>query len=142
MPPTIRSTEGPANDMIWAINHYISTGDRLGEGTAMEDDIGDYVFVISYDPKNPDDFADYGRFKRRIAEIVAARRNLRICLVDTGDKQGRFLNAFLHVCPADLRRLAAELVRSCGEAGWGTPKAVIDKHLPGLREKILSGEGV
>jgi len=38
--------------------------------------------------------------------------------------------------------LAHELVRQEGGKGWGTPKKNIDRHFVGLREKILSGEGV
>jgi hypothetical protein len=29
-------TEGPVKDMVFAINHYVSTGDHIGEGVAME----------------------------------------------------------------------------------------------------------
>ena len=141
MKPIDVISEGPVRDLFLALNHYISTGDHVGEGVAMEDHQGDYLFNIAYDPQNAVDAADYIRFRRRITEIMEAGA-IPLMVTEPDGRRGQFLVALLHVKPADVRRLAQELVRSPGAAGWGSMKPLIDEHFPDVRGKILSGEGV
>ncbi len=133
-------TEGPVRDMILAINHYVSTGDHIGEGVAMEGEGGGYLFGVPYDPRNPDDRDDARRLRQRLAEIAAAHPGLSVRTEDH-PPAGGFSYFVVHVRPELARRLAAELVRSSGDAGWGSGKPRIDKHFPDVRGKILSGEG-
>ena len=133
--------EGPLNDLVLAINHYVSTGDHIGEGVAMEGADGRYIFTVPYDPAHPDDRADAQRLRLRVSEIAAQYPDLKL-EVQEQKLPGKFDYLLLFVSPADVRRLAAELVRSNGDAGWGTSKPLIDEHFPYVRAKILSGEGV
>jgi len=43
---TIRNMEGPINDLFYAINFYISTGDHIGEGNAAEMEDGQLFVII------------------------------------------------------------------------------------------------
>ena len=107
----------------------------------MEGHDGGLIFQIPYDAANPDDRDDARRLRARLGEIQAARPDLP-CSLEDGGAAGRFVMLLLHVRPEDARRLASALVRSCGEAGWGTGKPLIDEHFPDVRAKLLSGEGV
>ena len=133
--------EGPVSDLFLAINHFVSTGDHIGEGVALPEPGGRVLVQIPYDPGNPDDRDDFRRFASRMAEVGAADPSLAFPVRELGRAPG-FTVAGFSVPEADCRRLARELVRSGGAEGWGTGKAVIDEHAPDVRAKLLSGEGV
>lgn len=135
------SAEGPLNDLFLAINFYVSTGDHIGEGVAPDLGGGVLLVQIPYDPKNPDDAADFAKFKARMGEIGREHPSLAFAVRTLGETPGFTIAAF-EINEGQMRDLARELVRSCGEAGWGTGKAVIDAHAPDVRAKLLSGEGV
>ena len=140
MPATIRNTEGPINDLFYAVNFYISTGDHIGEGKAGETEDGQLLVIIPLSKTNAEDQADADRLEQRVTEIQNSGA-VEVVLERHKDA-GAFDYLLLKVAAEDARPLARELVRQEGGKGWGTPKRDIDKHLPGLREKILSGEGV
>ncbi len=137
---TIRNTEGPINDLIYAVNFYISTGDHIGEGNAAEVDDGQLLVIIPLSKTNADDQADANCLQQRVSEIQGSGA-VAVTLERHADT-GAFDYLLLKLAVSDARPLARELVRQMGGKGWGTPKRDIDKGLPGLREKILSGEGV
>ena len=133
--------EGPVRDMILAINHYVSTGDHIGEGIALEGLSGDYLFAVPFDPQSADDLADARCFERRLREIVEDQPAILLS-VSEQKEPGQFDYLLVSILPSDLRKVAAALVRSAGQAGWGSGKPLIDEHFPDVRAKILSGEGV
>ena len=137
-PPTVRNTEGPINDLFYAVNFYISTGDHIGEGTATED--GQLFIIIPLSKTNAADQADAERLQQRVTEIKGSGA-VGVELERHADT-GAFDYLLMKLALTDARPLARELVRQMGGKGWGTPKNDIDTHLPGLREKILSGKGV
>ena len=140
MPATIRNTEGPINDLFYAVNFYISTGDHIGEGKAGETEDGHLLVIIPLSKTNAEDQADADRLEQRVMEIQSSG-SVAVTLERHKDT-GAFDYLLMKLAAKDARSLACELVRQMGGKGWGTPKREIDKHLPGLREKILSGEGV
>ena len=139
-PPTVRNTEGPINDLIYAVNFYISTGDHIGEGNAAEMEDGQLLIIIPLSKTNADDQADADRLEQRVTEIQSSGA-VAVTLERHADT-GAFDYLLMKLAVKDARPVARELVRQMGGEGWGTPKRDIDKHMPGLREKILSGEGV
>lgn len=145
MPATIRNTEGSINDLFYAVNFYISTGDHIGEGKAGETEDGQLLVIIPLSKTNAEDQADADRLEQRVTEIQSADIQSGGAVAVTLEHHkdtGEFDYLLLRLAAEDARPLARELVRQMGGKGWGTPKRDIDKHLPGLREKILSGEGV
>ena len=139
-PPTVRNTEGPISDLFYAVNFYITTGDRIGEGNAAEAEGGELLVIIPLGKTNAYDQADADRLEQRVREIQSAGA-VAVTLERHADT-GAFDYLLLKLAVKDARLLARELVREMGGKGWGTPKHTIDRHFAGLREKILSGEGV
>ena len=62
-PSTIRNTEGPINDLFYAVNFYITTGDRIGEGNAAEMEDGQLLVIIPLGKTNAEDQADADRLE-------------------------------------------------------------------------------
>lgn len=139
-PPTVRNTEGPINDLFYAVNFYITTGDRIGEGNAAEMEDGQLLVIIPLGKTNAEDQADADRLEQRVTEVQHA--GAVMVTLERHANMGAFDYLLLKLAVKDARRLARELVREMGGRGWGTPKRTIDQHFAGLREKILSGEGV
>ncbi len=139
-PPTVRNTEGPINDLIYAVNFYITTGDRIGEGNAAEVEGGQLLVIIPLGKTNADDQADANRLEQGVAEIQ--RGGAVAVTLERHADTGAFDYLLLKLAVQDAHLLARELVRQMGGKGWGTPKRTIDQHFMGLREKILSDEGV
>ena len=140
MPATIRNTEGPINDLFYAVNFYISTGDYIGEGKAAETEDGQLLVIIPVSKINADDQADADRLEQRVTEVQYSG-TVTVTLERHRDA-GAFDYLLLKLAVKDARPVARELVRQMGGKGWGTPKRNIDQYFAGLREKILSGEGV
>ena len=157
--PRVVNTEGPINDLFYAINHYISTGDHLGAGTALETEDGGLLVVIPVNKANPDDLADADKFEQKIAELHNALSPEKKAVSNGVDLfpgvelssglelsrhtgNGAFDYLLLKLALRDARPLACALVRFPAAPGWGTCKVDLDRGLPGLRQKILSGEGV
>lgn len=132
--------EGAFTDLFLAINHYISTGDHVGEGIALPDPEDGLRVLVPYDPDNKTDNEDAVRLQRRVSEIMDART--MPLAMDHEGRSGKFAVLVILVGEKDARRLAQELVRTPGPGGWGSMKALIDQHFPDVRTKILSGEGV
>ena len=140
MPATKRNTEGPINDLFYAVNFYISTADHIGAGKAGETEDGQLLVIIPLSKTNAEDQADADCLEQRVTEIQSG--GAVAVTLERHKDTGAFDYLLLKLAAEDARPLARELVRQMGGKGWGTPKREIDKHLPGLREKILSGEGV
>ncbi len=122
------------------MNFYISTADHIGEGKAGETEDGQLLVIIPLSKTNAADQADADCLEQRVTEIQ--RGDAVAVTLERHKDTGAFDYLLLKLAAEDARPLARELVRQMGGKGWGTPKREIDKYLSGLREKILSGEGV
>lgn len=140
--PTIEPrSEGPINDLFLAINHYVSTGDHIGEGVALPEPDGRVLIQIPYDPRNATDAEDFKKFASRMAEIAVADPALKYPVRELG-KTPQFAIAGFTIAENKMRRLAKELVRGGGMGGFGSPKGLIDQNFPDARGMLLSEEGV
>ena len=139
-PPTVRNTGGPINDLFYAVNFYNSTGDYIGEGKAVETEEGQFLVIIPLSKTNAEDQADADRLEQRVTEVQHS--GVVAVTLERHADVGAFDYLLMKLAVKDARPLARELVHQMGDKGCGTPKRDIDKLLPWLREKILSGEGV
>lgn len=116
-----RSIESDIKMVILAINHYISTGDRLGEGMAMSD--GDkLIFAIPVNRVNCDDIADWLKLNSKLQEISRPAFDL----VNYEKTHANFDNHLLKINKNDCHAFARALTESPGKMGWGSVKAVLD----------------
>lgn len=122
------------------MNFYISTGDHIGEGNAAETEDRQLLVIIPLSKTNAEDQADADRLQQRVTEVQHG--GAVAVTLERHKDTGAFDYLLMKLAAKDARSLARELVREMGGKGWGTPKRDIDLHFMGLREKILSGEGV
>ncbi len=119
----VQSGSQPLRRLFFAINHYISTADHIGEGVAM--DAGDRLRVcIPVNLEMVQDREDWAAFRSRFDELAADFDTRLEDLDADGDMR---LWTFL-VDPNRLEDLATALMSRPGPAGWGSGKAVIDAH--------------
>ena len=117
---------GPINRLFFAINHYVSTGEHLGQGVALEgDDPGTLLLQIPYDPDNPTHAEDFERFRARLEEITQ-EEGLRGELREMG-WAGKIRVAVVLVRKEELTPLADGLMEKPSDLGWGSGKAAIDQ---------------
>lgn len=113
----------PINRLMLAINHYISTGDNIGEGIATPD--GDKVRVlIAVNKVMQQDKEDFQAFKAKFKEI---KGRFKLTLNDHGS-QGLFHMYSFLIEESQIDNLAVALTESPGPKGWGSLKPLIDKH--------------
>lgn len=134
-------SEGPINDLFLAINHYVSTGDHIGEGVALPEPDGRVLIQIPYNPRNATDADDFKRFASRMAEIAVADPSLQFPVKDMGKTPHFTIGGFV-IGQDQMRALARELVRDGGLLGFGSGKRLIDQHFPEARGILLSQEGI
>lgn len=115
-------TGGPINRLFWAINHYVSTGDHIGEGVATQRD-GAWVLCILVYYKKEQDCRDIAALRSRLSDSGLPRHELAY-----GGKMGEVEIWNLIVADVDVLPLADALVSAPGALGWGSGKAVIDRY--------------
>lgn len=119
MKRTLVTSEGgtPSNDLLLAVNLYVSTGDRVGEGVWLQDPAGRITFIISYRPTSSVDSSDFKKFRSRVGELKA--NGFPIELTFAG-QDSAFDFWLLQVWPHDIIPMAAELISHDGKAGQGS----------------------
>lgn len=128
----------PLNRLFVAINHYISTGDHIGEGIAVpegpqrhtqgephpDDKLRVLLMVNTTDPV---DRSDFEKFKSRFSQL---EKGFGTRLEDGGRQAHFAVNSFV-IQYKQTEPLAQALTEQPGPAGWGSMKPLIDKHFPG-----------
>lgn len=141
-PKVVIQEHGSANDVFLGINHYISTGDYIGEGAVLDMGAGVLALVVAYNPSSPQEIADLTALKVRLEELRQTGIDLREETQPwAAQGMGQFNFLLLHVHQDDLIRLAQGLVREPGKAGWGSTYPILLAGAPEVRGMILSGEG-
>ena len=136
MQPITALRNSPLNGLFLAINHYVSTGDHLGEGVAMpegeqrhatgEPHKDDQIRVIvAMDIGNPTDVADFEKFRSKFSKIAI---EFDTNLTHEGVHGGMRIYTFV-IRYRQCEKMAQRLTESPGPLGWGSPKELIDKHL-------------
>lgn len=163
----VRNT--PTNDLFFAINHYMSTGELVGIGCTV--DAGEDVIIpLSYDPLNPTDADDWRRLKQRLSEVTTAHSLTQhelsgqavprqavagllaefeaAILMHTGisvtlpHTDTRWEYWLLTLKKADCVALTRELLASSGRAGWGSLYDRIQRSFVGKRIEIGKGHEI
>lgn len=109
----------PANRLIYAINMYVSTGDRIGEGIVLSKD-DPCTIVVPVDPDSEQDWSDFLSLRARVDELDG------VSIEKQGEEQG-FTFYLLHADDAD--EAAADLASEPGEKGWGSPRPLVLKQI-------------
>lgn len=113
----------PTNRLFWAINHYVSTGDHIGEGVAQEVG-GKLLFLIPVRVAAEQDQRDLAAFRARFDELAEPYQTAMRYM---GEYDGFELWGFA-LAEDQADDLAADLTVRPGALGWGSGKAVIDSY--------------
>lgn len=112
----------PLNRLILAINHYISTGDLIGAGTAMQEGRDRMAVLILVNRTLEEDRSNFARFRSRFDELAGEfRTELRFL-----HRRGPFDYWTFSIPIAHADRLAKELRKRPGALGWGTTKEQVE----------------
>lgn len=123
--PDITIVSGqPLNALMIAINHYISTGEYVGEGIAIPEADGRTLVLLAVSLSDPTDAEDFRRFRARWDEI-APTLGLRIGFggVEHGMEMWNF-----RIAPAQMPALTAALRERPGPLGWGSLYPILAEH--------------
>ena len=103
------------NRLFIAINHYVSTGDRIGEGVATveEDRLQILLPVKARDPRDAEDFR---RFCARFDELAP---RFGLSLEFKANAIGMDVWGFL-IDPDQIDALSSALRERAGPLGWGS----------------------
>ena len=134
----------PVNRLFFAINHYVSTGDHIGEGVAQDRGGGQVCVLVPFNPRELEDKDNFDRLKARLEQLQQGRNAdaPRFTLAYQG-QGGRFSVWGLTIQSTDCDALADLLVEEPGPLGWGSCKFTIDAvptqawqgRLPGQRRQ-------
>ena len=115
--------DSPLNRLVFAINHYVSTGDHIGVAIAAK--YGERIGVTIPVRKNaPQDVADFEAFRSRFEELAPVHG---ASLGWIGEHEG--VEAWLVLIGMEqMEAFAAELRERPGPLGWGSGKATIDAY--------------
>lgn len=113
----------PLNRLFFAINHYISTGDHIGEGIAMPAGSGNVKIIVPVNRYIQADRDDIEKLRSKFEEIGD---KFHVYLEKIGE-DGRFDYWSFNVHESRMDDLARELRRAPGPAGWGSCKTIIDE---------------
>lgn len=127
MNPIIVKNGEPLSLLFMSINHYISTGDHLGEGIAIEEDAQRVRVVVTVNTTLKDDKEDFEKFKAKFDEIKA---KFQTRLIDHGRTSIFHTHSFV-IAKKDIEAMSQAFVESPGPLGWGSMKKLIDDNLPG-----------
>jgi len=112
----------PMAKVIYGLNHYITTGDNLGEGFALGFG-GDVLFNVPVNPTCPTDTADWEKLASRLGEITFPK----IKQANQGLVAG-FRQQMITIAKKDCMAFADALIERPGPLGWGSVKKLIDLH--------------
>ncbi len=142
MTPIDIKQNGPLNDLIFAITHYVSTGDYVGECIALESetDPDAIIILLTENTSDPVDSADFAKFMARAKEIAAT--GLYATFAKAGSS-APFRSTMFTLRNSDVPAWALALLSSPGAGEWGSLKPILDQHFPGQRENLIAkiGEG-
>lgn len=113
--------------LILAVNHYVTTADCVGDGTAWEEG-GMLCLVIAVNRGLPQDQRDFETLRSRMGELQG-QGNWRLRFAERGMPFDFWM---LEVACSDADRLIDQLVAAPGPLGWGSPKPLVDKLLAKL----------
>ena len=126
-PGMIMLTEGEINNLVVAVNQYVSTGDHIAEGVAYQTPPGDhYVLAIPVSKSLPLDQEDFSKLRARIAEIA---KSLPVNLHKDPTSDPRFDYWMLSIHEDSVDTLIDALLERPGPLGWGSPKPLVDEYL-------------
>lgn len=114
----------PINRAVMGIQHYISTGDYVGEAIVFEARGGEYLIGVPHDPRNPEDLGDWLALRARLDEL---RDHVRFSVEHFG-REGRFEHWIVRIHGRDLDRFAGLLREQPGPRGWGSPYETLRAH--------------
>lgn len=128
----------PLSRLFVAINHYISTGDHIGEGNAIpegpsisrtgEPHPADKIrIILLVNTTDKADLSDFEKFKSRFSQ-VAKDFNTKL---ESGGRERHFLVYTFVIKYGFCNELAQKLTEQPGPLGWGSMKELIEKHFPG-----------
>jgi hypothetical protein len=117
------------NRAMFALNFYLSTGDYIGEGVALDNYLHPAtgkdctMLMVTYDPLNPEDAGNWDKLHARLKELIA--ENLVIELKDEdwtpGHRGPQTFRSFLIVVETlRLDEFARAVREKPGPKGWGT----------------------
>ena len=128
-------TNTALNQLFLAINHYVSTGDHIGEGIALPHSPSqnrpglplptDVLQILM--PCNTEDkldISDFEKFKSRFLELQDTFKTK----LEEGKPNGKFRLYFFLLRFGDCQALSQALMEKPGPLGWGSPKAIIDAN--------------
>ena len=120
--------DGPIYELLVAMNHYISTGDHIGEGNALIDTSkpgpNRLGVVVPVDPKNSIDVRDFELLQLRLTEI-AAENGPSVELENHGSMD-RFDAWIMFVAEPLIPALTAALKAKPSAEGWGSVKLEVE----------------
>jgi hypothetical protein len=119
MPDIQVLADEPANELIFAINCYVSTGDRIGEAVVLSKD-NPCTIVVPVDPESEKDWNDFLSLRARVDELDG------VWIEKQGEEQD-FAFYLLHADDAD--DAAVKLASEPGEKGWGSPRSLVEKFV-------------
>ena len=126
----------PSAYLVQAINHFVMTGDHFGEATILNARDGVKMVMLAYNISDKLDVEDFRKFESRLRESVLKTK------IDARIKKSHEANGYrtflLQLHERDMLRLAQELLREAGRAGWGSLQPDIERYFPALRDQILS----
>jgi hypothetical protein len=132
LPPNVTPVENtPINRVFFALNHYISTGDHVGEGIAME--AGDsIIFAILHRPREWEDKDNWERLKARVEELIDERfpvaiQDLGWAPGPSGDQQ-EFRAWGIRVRRSELDAFAGKITEKPGPKGWGSMRTFLERQ--------------
>jgi hypothetical protein len=114
----------PLNRLFFALNYYISTGDRIGEGVALpagQQGGSELVkLLIPVNTRMEQDQQDFAALRARLDQLG--------CELDDLGRQGVMHLHGLTVARDEMDALAQKLRAEPGPKGWGSVKETIDAH--------------
>ena len=113
----------PLNRVLHGINHYISTGDLMGEGIAIpfEDKL---KIVVLVNTTLPTDVENWCKLKSKLEDISRPA----FVLEGHGITPPHFDAYTITVAESDLDAFADSLMEKPGPLGWGSTKELIDRY--------------
>jgi len=118
MPDIQMLADEPANRFIFAVNHYVSTGDQIGEAVVLSKE-NPCTIVVPVDLGNEQDASDFAALRSRVDELD------RVSIEKEGEEQG-FTFYLVHAHDAD--DAAVQLASKPGEKGWGSPRPLVQRY--------------
>lgn len=134
-PPCVTPLDkSPINRLFFAINHYVSTGDHIGEGVVLPEpgtphrDDEPYPedrlrFLIPVRTASDQDLDDFASFRSRFEEL----QDTFTTRLEASGSEGAFGLWSFAIAYRQADALAKALRRRPGPKGWGSPKATIDQ---------------